>query len=201
LAFAAKTSGNSFATDGKNNFYINDKGVFKEDKQIIKNDSDWDNAAGIGVYFGNIYVLDKTKGGIIKFVPAGSGYSKSTYFTGSTSPDLSNATGMAIDGSIWVVLSSGNVLKFTRGVSDNLKVSGLDKPLSNSTKIWANLDSEKVYVLDKGNGRIVVLDKTGVYKEQYQAGIIKNAKDFDISEKDKKIFILSSGKIYAIDLK
>ena len=201
LAFAAKTSGNSFATDGKNNFYINDKGVFKEDKQIIKNDSDWDNAAGIGVYFGNIYVLDKTKGGIIKFVPAGSGYSKSTYFTGSTSPDLSSATGMTIDGSIWVVLSSGNVLKFTRGVSDNLKVSGLDKPLSNSTKIWANLDSEKVYVLDKGNGRIVVLDKTGVYKEQYQAGIIKNAKDFDISEKDKKIFILSSGKIYEIDLK
>ncbi|MCL4354911.1 hypothetical protein M1349_05650 [Patescibacteria group bacterium] len=201
LAFEMKNSGTSFSTDGKNNFYIDDKGVSKEDKQIIKNDNSWNNPAGLGVYFGNIYVLDKAKGGIIKFVPAGSGFSKSTYFTGGTSPDLSSATGMAIDGSIWITLSNGGLLKFTRGASDNLKVSGLDKPLSNPTKIWTNVDSERVYVLDKGNGRIVVLDKTGAYKEQYQAGIIKNAKDFDISEKDKKILILSGGKIYEIDLK
>ncbi|MCL4387326.1 hypothetical protein M1307_02940, partial [Patescibacteria group bacterium] len=201
LAFEIKSSGTSFATDGKSNFYIDDKGVSKEDKQIIKNDNSWNNPAGLGVYFGNIYILDKVKGGIIKFVPAGSGFSKSTYFTGGTSPDLSSATGMAIDGSIWITLSNGGLLKFTRGSSDNLKVSGLDKPLSNPTKIWTNVDSEKVYILDKGNGRIVVLDKTGAYKEQYQAGIIKNAKDFDISEKGKKILILSGGKIYEIDLK
>jgi len=49
--------------------------------------------------------------------------------------------------------------------------------------------------------RIVVFDKTGSYKSQYQATVIGNAKDFDVLEKDKKVFILSSGKVYEIDLK
>ena len=47
----------------------------------------------------------------------------------------------------------------------------------------------------------MVLDKSGNYKNQYQAGIIKAAKDFEVLEKDKKIYVLSAGKTYEIDLK
>jgi len=55
--------------------------------------------------------------------------------------------------------------------------------------------------LDNGNSRIVVLDKNGSYKSQYQTSIIKNTKDFEVIEGGKKIFILSQNKIYQIDLK
>jgi len=201
LSFENKHSGKGFATDGKSVFYITDKSVFKDDKEIIKNDNNWENPSGIGVYFSNIYVLDKTKGGILKFVPAGSGYLKSNYFTGDTSPDLSGATGMAIDGSIWIIENDGTILKFTRGKADNFNVSGLDKPLSSPTKIFTGVDFSNVYILDNGNGRIVVLGKDGSYKEQYQANVIKAAKDFEVNESGKKILILSSEKIYQIDLK
>jgi hypothetical protein len=47
----------------------------------------------------------------------------------------------------------------------------------------------------------VVLDKSGNYKNQYQAGVLKTAKDFDVLEKDKKIYLLSGGKTYEVDLK
>lgn len=201
LSFEAKTSGNAFTTDGKNNFYINSKSVFKEDKEIIKNNSDWKNPAGIGTYYNNVYVLDKVKGGILKFVPSGSEYSKANYFAENVSPDLTKATGMAIDGSIWVLLNDGNILKFTKGSADNFKVSGLDKPLANPTKIYTNVDIDNVYILDNGNSRIVVLKKDGTYKEQYQATVIKNAKDFEVNEAAKKILLLSSGKIYEISLR
>lgn len=201
LSFENKHSGKSFTTDEKNNFYITDKSVFKEEKEVIKNDNNWENPSGIGVYFSNIYVLDKTKGGILKFVPAGSGYSKSNYFTGNTSPDLSGAGGMAIDGSIWIIENDGTILKFTRGKADSFNVSGLDRPLSSPTKIFTGVDFSNVYILDNGNGRIIVLGKDGSYKEQYQANMIKTAKDFEVNESGKKIFILSGGKIYEIDLK
>jgi dihydrofolate reductase len=55
--------------------------------------------------------------------------------------------------------------------------------------------------LDNGNSRVVVFDKTGSYKAQYQADVIKSAKDFEVLEKDKKIYVLSGGKVYEITLK
>ncbi|MFH1186620.1 MAG: hypothetical protein V1697_00410 [Candidatus Levyibacteriota bacterium] len=201
LSFELDNSGIAFTTDGKSNFYLTDKSVYKEDKEIIENDDDWNNPIGLGVYFGNIYVLDKTEGGILKFVAAGSGYSKTNYFASGVSPELSNAKAMAIDGSIWILLSDGNVLKYTRGKADNFNISGLDKPFSNATKLFTNIDFDNIYILDNGNSRIVVLGKDGNYKEQYQTGILKDAKDFEVNESDKKILVLSSDKIFQIDLK
>lgn len=61
LSFENKHVGQGFATDGKINFYVTGKSVFKEEKEIIKNDNDWKDPSGLGVYFGNIYILDKVK--------------------------------------------------------------------------------------------------------------------------------------------
>ena len=108
---------------------------------------------------------------------------------------------MTIDGSIWIIESNGTVLKLTKGKADSFNVSGLDKPFTSPTKIFTKNDFNNVYILDNGNGRIVVLTKDGTYKEQYQATVIKNAKDFEVNESGKKIFILSGGKIYEIGLK
>ena len=97
--------------------------------------------------------------------------------------------------------TDGNINKFTKGASDTFAITGLETALSGPTKIYTNASDDNIYVLDNGNSRIVVFDKTGKYKNQYQAGIIKTAKDFDVLEKDKKIYVLSDGKIYEVDLK
>jgi len=201
LAFEKSHSGSYFFEAERNVYYIDDKGVNVSDtttsKTIITNESDWEEAGGLGVYFGNIYVLDK-KDGILKFT-SGS-YTKSAYFT-NTAPDLTKANAITIDGAIWILFSDGNISKFTSGKADNFSISGLDTKLSNPTRIYTNLDSDNVYILDNGNSRVVVLGKDGSYKSQYQASILKAAKDFDVQEAAKKIFILSGNKIYKIDLK
>lgn len=201
LTYEMENSGIAFATDGKSNFYLDSKGIYKDSKEIIKNNNNWNDSIGLGVYFSNIYVLDKTKGGVLKFVPAGSGYASSTYFAADVSPDLTDATSMTIDGSIWILLSDGSILKYTRGKADNFNVSGLDKAFSSPSKIYTNIDFDNIYVLDNGNSRIVVIGKDGVYKEQYNVSILKDAKDFEVSENDKKIIILSSNKLYEIEIK
>jgi len=169
-------------------------------KSAITNDSYWKQPGGLSTYIGNVYVLDKGQNQIFKFVQSDSGFVKANYFS-SANPDLSKTVSIAIDSSIYVLSSDGNISKFTKGSADTFTIAGLDNSLSNPTRIYTNLNDDNVYVLDNGNSRIVVLDKSGNYKNQYQAAVLKTAKDFEVLEKDKKIYILSSGKTYEIDLK
>lgn len=196
-----------FAQDPTYVYFIDGAGVQRVNKetddktQIIA--KSWSSPSGVGVFSGNIYVLDKEVSEIFKFTPpaTGSAYTKSNYLTSDTTPDFTNATSMAIDASIYVLTSDGKVLKFLRGASSPFSITGLSKPLSKPTKIYTIEDFTNVYILDRGNLRIVVLNKTGSFVEQYPAGVLKDARDFDVDEAGKKIFVLSGGKVYQINLK
>lgn len=207
LAAQLKNSALYFSYDDKNIYGLTADNIYSLDtngqnkKEIIKNDSDWKQGIAVFPYFGNLYVLDKKQNLILKYVATSSGFSKTNYLGESITPDFSNAVSMAIDSSVYVLSTDGKITKFTKGKIDNFSLTGLDAAFSSPTRIYANVNDDNVYILDNGNSRIVVLDKNGTYKAQYKAGIIKSAKDFDIFEKDKKIFVLSSGKVYQIDLK
>ena len=56
-------------------------------------------------------------------------------------------------------------------------------------------------MLDSGNSRIVVLDKKGVYKAQYQGDKLGLIDDLVVDEGGKKIYLLDQSKIYSIELK
>jgi hypothetical protein len=169
-------------------------------KSIITNSNDWKQPGGLSTYNGNVYVLDKGQNQILKFVSADSGFGKANYFS-ATSPDLSKTVSMAIDSSIYILTADGSISKFTKGAADTFTIAGLDAPLTSPTRIYTNLTDNNVYVLDNGNSRIVVFDKSGNYKNQYQAAVLKTAKDFEVLEKDKKIYVLSGDKVYEVDLK
>ena len=193
------SSNAQFATKEDSDIYtLDSNGVSKNGKLIVK--KDWGQAGGLGVYFGNVYVLDKTAKQILKFVSTSTDYVKTNYFSKDTTPDVSSATSLTIDGSIWGLLNDGTVLKFTRGNKDNLQLNGLDTGFSSPTRIFTNADSDNIYILDNGNSRIVVFDKNGAYQSQYASPVLKDAKDLEVLEKSKKILLLSGGKIFRIDL-
>ena len=47
----------------------------------------------------------------------------------------------------------------------------------------------------------MVFDKDGLYQSQYQWDELKNAKDFMVTEKEGKIYVLVGHKIHAIEIK
>lgn len=206
LLAETKNSGLYFTEDDSHIYGLTSDQVYSlnldgsNKKTLIKNSGDWQKAGGLSTYFGNIYVLDSKQSQILKYVQTDSSFSKTNYFS-SASPDLSKAVSMAIDSSIYVLSSDGTVAKYTKGNAENFSLTGIDKPLVNPTGIFTNAGVDNIYILDNGNSRVVVFDKTGNYKAQYQAGVIKSAKDFEVLEKDKKIYVLSGGKVYEIALK
>lgn len=205
LSFAL-SSNSPYVTQDDTNFYsATSREISATDKKtnksstIITNNNDWQSVGGLGVYFGNIYVLD-TKSGILKYVGSGGNYTKSSYFSGST-PDVSNVTSLSIDGSIWLLGKDGSIRKFTKGSQDSFSLSGLDKPLSSPTQIFTTVDDTNVYVLDNGNSRIVSFKKDGTFATQYYAPLLKNAKQMDVQEASKKIYVLINSTVYSLDLK
>ena len=113
---------------------------------------------------------------------------------------LSQPVAMAIDGSIWVLQTGGQILKFTRGQKEIFGVAGLDKPLAEPKAIFTDESQDNLYILDQNNSRIVVLEKSGEYHGQYLGEGLKDATGLVVSEEDGRIFVLSQNKIYSIGI-
>jgi len=172
----------------------------KNKKTEVVIEPDWKEAKLLSAFAGNLYLLDNK--GIWRYQATEVGFSeKQKWFGEGVSADLSEVVSMAIDGSIWLLRQDGKILKFSQGSPEAFGVAGLDKPFSSPSVIYTDSEAENLYILDKGNSRIVVLTKGGEYQGQYIWEGIKEASDMVVSEKEEKIFLLSGEKIYKIDIK
>ncbi len=167
-------------------------------KKIIE--KDWDGEIKLISYTGNIYVVDKSKGLIYRYQGGETFGSKENWFGVGINPDLSGTISIAVDGSIWILQNSGRILKFSQGSPEAFNITGVDGSLSSAISIYTDQDSDFLYILDR-SGRVIVVDKKGVYKAQYSDEKIKEATSIVVSEKDKKIILLVGPKLYSIELK
>lgn len=206
--FAAENEtkdGLAFTEDDNFVYILSSKNVSSSDKgnddtdTLITNDDNWTKPVAIGYYLGNIYVLD-TQNGLLKFVQSGDNYAESTYFK-DAEPSMNSAVSMAIDGSIYILQKDGSVQKYTKGVSDSFKTSGLPTPLTAPSKIYTTADIDGLYVMDPKAGRVVKLNKTGAYDSEVSSDAIKGAKDFFVNPEETEVFVLTNGKTYSIPLK
>lgn len=182
-------------------FYVVGEGVYKipsEDKakKVINKDNDWGNIADMWVYNGNVYLLDKGKGDIYKYLVAENGYSaKSSYLKGEAG-SIKDANSLSIDSSIYIGLDD-SIIKYTTGGRDEFSTSWPEKSIK-LTKIFTSVDVEKVYGWDKAKGAIYILGKNGTYERQINSSILSKASDFVIF--NNVAYILVGEKIYKIGL-
>ena len=193
--------------------YSKDKGVIRVDTTnsgaiasksatVAKVDKDLSGVADIVGFSSNIYLLDKGGNQIWKYLATADGYSdKKTYLNSGVKADFSQAIRMQIESSIYVLKASGEIARYTRGAVDTFSLSGLDKGVKDPKSFFTSSDVDNVYILDSGNSRLVVVDKKGVYKAQYQGDKFAVASDVVADEKGKKAYLLDGSKIYSMDLK
>ncbi len=188
--------------------YSGDKGVIKLDSKnqkinvVAKKDDEWGKIQDIYGFASNFYLLDSLKNEIWKYIPVESGYSeKQAYFKKNQGSSLNLAKRFHIDSSVWVLLSGPDIKKYTAGLSDHFSISGLDKNLLETDLFFLSDATENIYLLDKGNSRLLVLDKKGEYLSQYIGEKFEKISDFVVVEEEKKIYLLEGNKIYALELK
>ena len=184
----------------KKYFFIEGDGVYQivdgEAKKVIENDKDWGKIIDLAVFNGNIYLFDRDKDEVWKYL-GGVGVfgDKNSYFSTGQSIDLSQVNSLTIDGSIYLA-GDAVVVKYTSGLRDGFKVDLPDGNV-NMTKIFTSKDLEKIYGWDKEKGTVYVMGKNGDYQEQIKAKILSTGTDL-VVYKDL-IYILQGSKIYKID--
>lgn len=176
------------------------------DKKMIPNTipgSDaWGTINSLIAYGGNLYLLDTEKSRIWKYVVTEKGFSElREYLNPDTLPDLSKATGMAIDGSVWVGTSDGKIFRFVQGKEQTFVAQGVEPGLGQLLVVYTSDVSKNLYILDADNKRVVTIDKDGMYLAQYMWEGEFAPTQLSVSEKEKKIFLLADGKIYFVELK
>ena len=188
--------------------YSADKGVLKVDTtnnkvtSVAKADKDLKDVVDIAGFASNVYLLDKGNNKIWKYLATTDGFSdKKEYLNSGVKADFAGVIRMQIESSIYVLKANGTILRYTKGATDSFALTGLDKPLKDPKSFFTSSDVENIYILDSGNGRLVVVDKKGTYKAQYQGDKFNIASDIVVDEKNKKLYILDGSKIYSMDLK
>ncbi len=200
---ADKLAGAKSFAAGDEYYVLTSSGIVKQTTKgvaqtVVKQDGEWGEIMKVGFFGSNLYLLDKSNG-IWRYSAAIDSFGdKKAWLKGDPSPNISDALDMAIDGSVWVLTSGGKVLKFNRGVEDNFVVSGADA--ITPTAFYTDENLENIYILDSSNKKVFEISKTGEYKKQYQTDMIGQAVDIAVSKSTGKIYLLTSDKIFTLDL-
>ena len=165
-------------------------------------DKDWAGGALFYTYSGNLYLLDKEAKTIWRYAGSEGGFgTKQKWNTNPIEANLENVAGLTVDGAIWMGFGSGQVHKYSLGNKASFEVSGVNPELGSLNAIYTNEELSYIYILDNQVGRVVVIDKEGKYKAQYTNDKIKEGTDLAVSEKNKKIILLSQDKLLSIEIK
>lgn len=156
-------------------------------------------------FFGNtIYMLDPANNQIWKYGISGDNLDSRTEYIPNSKIDLANATGLAIDGSIYVLYKDGRVKQLVKGVDQNFSLASLPLASDNiddAISLYTNEETNSIYTLDKGQSRVIEYNKTGQFVHQYILNNqLKDIKSFVIQPKGLTGYIVNKSQVYRINL-
>lgn len=193
------TSYFAFAHDARFYYAGNNEKIVRVDKgnKASKTVSDEKRSTiGIDVFGGNIYALQKD-GGIVRF--AVDSFSDSNYFKEEVGKPIEPSS-FTIDGSVYVLQNNGEVKKYTRGKLDPFGIKGVVTPIGSGALIDTAEGFSNLYILDRKNKRIIILEKNGNFKTQLQWSDLSKASSFTVDEKAQKAYIIINASVIAVPL-
>lgn len=152
------------------------------------------------LFASRLYTLDTKNNQIFKHTKnSDTNYAKGVaWITDGTS--VADATGFAIDGSIYVLRSGGEVIKLSGGKKDSWSVNTVDPVLSSGNALFTDENTTHLYILDSNNQRVLVYGKDGTLTSQFQSSAFANAKDIAVDESKKVLYVASDNNIYTVTL-
>jgi hypothetical protein len=210
---AAKKKGRELAAgeelkgslDLAGNFVLGKDGIFRIGERslirVIEEAGSWRRPSRLARFGANLYVLDPGAGQIHKYVGLAGGFSLPQEYLQADGADLSQATEMAIDGRVWVFRENGEIVPFMGGKAEVFVATGLEEPFSGDVRLYTNEDLPRLYLLDRGNDRIVVLSKAGEYQEEYRSGDFAGAADLAVDPKEEKVWLVRGSLVEEVALK
>ena len=188
---------------GLNAKSVTELNIKKEEiKSAIEADEFWMDPVKIGMFAGNIYILDKGQSEIWKYPTLGDTFGgRRRWLAAGITPDLANVVDMKVVGDIWLLTSTGKLERYSRGAPVKFSMDGFpsktgDKKLAEPSSLWVT--ESLIYVLENGASRITVFGDDGLYKSQYVNSEFSKASDLVIVDDKGYVLIDNVVKEFAL---
>lgn len=153
---------------------------------------------------GNLYVLDNQRRVVWRYVPGPNGYEGvgQEYLNDSAAPELADAVDMAMDGSLYFLLSDGRIVKYSGGQAQPFAAVVPDAPLRKPTAVFTSPTTRYVYVADSGNSRVVQFTKEGQYVRQMRApdGTMESLRAAFVDEGSRRLYTVAGTRAFVAEL-
>lgn len=159
----------------------------------------WSSFAGALGFSGNLYVLDPAAHQVWRYFPTENGYDSEMRGL-LESADLNGAVDFAMDGSIYILFGDGRLQRYLGGRQQPFPQDGLDRPLQDAAAIYTADSTRSVYVIDRGNRRVVVFDKEGVFRQQLTDPALDRATDLIVDESRGLLVLVISDRLWTATL-
>lgn len=152
-------------------------------------------------YSNRFYTLDPKNNQIFRHSRSGLNWGQGESWIQAENLDVKDGVSLAINGSIYVLKSNGEIYKLFGGALDeDFKPSTFEPNLSGATKISTETELTNLYILDPPHKRLILLTKEGKLINQYVSDKFDNLKDLYVREKDKKVYLLNGTKILEVEV-
>ncbi len=179
---------------------------YKDDRMSFLQTTDESFKKGkvIDAYSNKIYVLDPLASQIWRYTRRRDKFDAAQPYANGV--DLKNGVDLAIDGNVYVLGSDGYITKLFQGNKEDFPIKKLPvKNLISPTKIFTEADMTQIFVLEPGEGRVLVYnkdDRTGgaVYTGQYILDDLTDLKDIYVDKDTNTMYVLTSKSVYRTTL-
>lgn len=168
-------------------------------------DADWQKGETLNTYSSRVYVLDADEGQIWKYQRGSTAYGGAQAVVDTEKVDLKGAQSFAIDGSIWVLGKTGELMKLYSG--DPVDFEIVNAPLTSlegANKVWTSFDASSLYLLDPKNKRLLKFDKSTrnddlTYSAQYVFDDLKgDLVDFYVDIERNTFLLVTDQALYEL---
>jgi hypothetical protein len=159
----------------------------------------------IDAFEGRLYVLDPDGNQIWRYEPEGELYPNQPghYFVVAPARSLAGTQDMTIDANIYVLYSDGAIFKYLSGEPQSFNVTGVPEGFNQPVALTVdqNGNSGRVYVADKGNRRVVVLEPDGVFVAQFKTDVAFDSLEaVAVDETAERFYAFSGDRLYMASL-
>lgn len=118
-------------------------------------------------------------------------------------PDFAGAKAMAIDFEVYILTKDSSLVSFSGGEKTDFEVTELEGGFKNSTDLVVDFDLEHIYVADRGNQSIVILNEDGTLLKQFkhqETNVWDDIRSIAVPTNESVLFVLNGSKIFTIPL-
>jgi hypothetical protein len=184
--------------DDSNQVFRFDPRVDGASKLDLAEQTDWQDVRQIEMYQGRLYAADVGRSQVYRYEPGQYAAPPTAWFAQPV--DLSDMRNMRIDGEIWLLLESGQVLRYFQGEQVPFSLDSSVGLIQQAVDfVVGDATNPFIYLADRPGERVWVYDKNGSYVQQLAAAEgepLKGLSALFIEDVTDNIYLLTDLSLY-----